>query len=857
MLDVIAFRGSSCDNTDWIDAQVAAYTTYTIPNIPPGTYYVRSSNKGDTWYVNEYHTVSGSTNNGVSYTCDGATQVVVNSGMDTPNIDFQLDSGGRISGIVYKSDGSTPIPDADIRVNPFVGGACEGECGVNGTVTSNGSYTIAGLPAGIYYIQAFLESGANYINEWYDESLSSHDCNDADPVQVWVGVETQNIDFQLDSGGSITGKLVDENGQPLGNLEVEYDSESPGNWQNTWSNQADGTFTLSGLGAGSLQIKIISDPGRYLAGFRRHFYLEPGEQKDIGTLKVRKGVVISGMVTKDSVPLPDLELSVGAKLILAEVDTGGDGTFNFVLPPGEFTINTADSMDPITTLPQEVVVTESDIMTNKSVPTIAAYDTSNGDVYSGTVTINASPPPSAELMVFSFMNDQELGLNNWGAVSPLSIGGPFDGSSPSNPYQLATPLGSIVQLTLGLYNTFSDGNESLTVIDSASDLSNGGAHNFTYNNSDSTVDGYVLRNGEVVFWASVGLYREPGNEFAGFARTDHTGYFLLYDVPDGTYRVDATAEDYDCIKQTPNIVVSGNLTLSAIELGECASYHSDEFAADFGANGLWHYDGSDWSQLTTLNPEAMETWEGDLAVGFSTSGLWSYDGATWDFLTINNPEEMVGWSQGLAADFGGLGLWNYDGSNWSPLTTSNPKAMESWPGSLAVDFGVSGGLWAYDGSTWTFLTTHDAENMVAWNHGLAGDFGTSGLWNYDGSNWTLLTTNDAVMMQSWNRGLAVDFSTGLWSYDGASWAFLTTSHPEGMGAWNNGLAADFGGSGLWSYDGSSWGLLTSQNPETMEGWASGLAVDLGGAGLWTYDGSDWSQLTTSDADDMIAVDLKP
>ena len=329
-LDVKAFRGSSCENTDWIGAQVAANPTYTITNVPPGTYYVQSSNKGDTWYVDEYHTVSGSTNNGVSYKCDGATQVTVNSGTDTPNINFQLDNGGRISGIVYKSDGITPITDADIRVNPFEGGACEGDSGHNGTVTSNGSYTIAGLPAGSYHIQAFLESGANYINEWYSDPLSSVDCNDADAVQVWVGVETQNIHFQLDSGGSITGKLVDENGQPLGNLEVKYENLGPGNWQNTWSDPADGAFTLSGLGVGGAGIKILSDPGRYLAGFKRVYYLTQGENKDIGTLKVQKGAVVSGMVAKDGVPLHDLELSVGAKLTLAEVDTGADGTFSFV-----------------------------------------------------------------------------------------------------------------------------------------------------------------------------------------------------------------------------------------------------------------------------------------------------------------------------------------------------------------------------------------------------------------------------------------------------------------------------------------------------------------------------------------------
>jgi hypothetical protein len=560
---VIAFRGSSCENSEFIGAQVSANPTYTITNVPPGTYYVRSSNNGNSWYVDEYHTVSGSTNNGVSYSCDAATQVTINSGTGTANIDFQLDSGGRISGTVYKSDGITPITDAFIRIFAYELELCERDY-VDGGFTSNGNYFIGGLPAGSYYIQAFRESGANYIDEWYNVPLSSYDCNDADPVQVWVGMETQNIDFQLDSGGSITGTLVDENGQPLGNLKVECDGQVPGGWQQTWSDPADGTFTLYGLGHGHAEITIISDPGRYLAGFIRNYYLEAGEQKNIGTLKVQKGAVISGMVTKNGTPLQDFELVAGAKLTMAEVDTGADGTFSFVLPPGEFTINNQE--DFFATAPQTVVVAQADIMTNKSIPTIAAYDVSNGDVYDGTVTINVSPPTGAGVMVLSFMNDEKFDLNNWGATNPLSIGGFFDGSTALNPYQLATPPGSAVRLMLALYSERNDGNKSITLIESTSDVTGGGTYNYTYNNIGSTVDGHVTRNGEPVYWALVGLYRETGNEFVGFATTDHTGRYVLYNVPDGTYRVKATAEDYDGTCKTPCFLINDDLTIPAIEL---------------------------------------------------------------------------------------------------------------------------------------------------------------------------------------------------------------------------------------------------------------------------------------------------
>ena len=804
-LDVKAFRGSSCEDAQWINAQVAANPTYTITNVPPGTYYVRSSNKGDTWYVNEYHTVSGSTNNGVSYTCDGAIQVTVNSGTGTPNIDFQLDSGGRISGTVYKSDGITPITDADIRVNPYEGGACEGQGGVSGTMTSNGNYTISGLPAGSYYIQAFRDSGANYINEWYNVPLSSYDCNDADPVQVWVGVETQNIHFQLDSGGSITGRLVDENGQPLGNVEVKYDHEGPGNWQQTWSDPADGTFTLSGLGVGGTQITIFSDPGRYLAGFIRNYYLEAGENKNIGTLTVQKGAVISGMVAKGGTPLADFELVAGAKLTMAEVDSGADGTFSFVLPPGEFTINNQE--DFFATAPQTVVVAEADIMTNKSIPTTAAYDVSNGDVYNGTVTINVSPPTGARVMVLSFMNDEEFDLNNWGATNPLSIGGLFDGLTASNPYELATPPGSAVQLMLALYSEWNDGNKSLTLIESTSDVTGGGTYNYTYNNIGSTLDGYVIRNGEPAYWALVGLYRETGNEFAGFAYTDHTGHYVFYNVSDGTYGVDVTAEDYDGIVKTPNVLVNNNLTIPTIELeGQIAK---DELAIDFKTTGIFVYNAGSWNKIYKgIDPEALCSFGTYLAVDFGiTYGLYVYDAGAWTRVYKGVAiEKMAGFGGKLAVDFGTsypIYEYNFATDTWTPIYNySSPRdTIEALGDKLVVDFKTAG-IYVYDAGIWNRIYKGvDPVNIVSFGDKLAIDFGiTYGLYvyKYDTDTWTRVYKGVAIeKMAEIDGDLVVDFGTahGLYVYefDTDNWTRVYKGVAiEKMAGFDGNLAVDFG-----------------------------------------------------------------
>jgi hypothetical protein len=212
---------------------------------------------------------------------------------------------------------------------------------------------------------------------------------------------------------------------------------------------------------------------------------------------------------------------------------------------------------------------------------------------------------------------------------------------------------------------------------------------------------------------------------------------------------------------------------------------------------------------------SFTTGNDELAVDFGTSGLWHYDGSTFTQLNGQSPEAMEYWNGGLAGDFAASGLWNYDGSSWNLLTTLNPQSMEAWDSSLAVYF-AGNGLWSYDGATWSLLTTNTPETMQTWSGGIAVDFGTFGLWTYNGSSWSLLTTSNADGMESWANGLAVDFgSFGLWSYNGSSWNLLTTNNPEDMRAWSGGLATDFGTFGLWNYDGVSWSQLTAWNAEDM------------------------------------------
>jgi hypothetical protein len=293
--------------------------------------------------------------------------------------------------------------------------------------------------------------------------------------------------------------------------------------------------------------------------------------------------------------------------------------------------------------------------------------------------------------------------------------------------------------------------------------------------------------------------------------------------------------------------------------------------SDFGIAGLYQYDGSSWSRLTSSNPEYLAAYGGKMTGDFGVAGLYEFDGASWFQLTSSDADNsgncMVAYGTSLVVDFGGLGLWQYDGGSWSRLTLSNPQYLAVYGSKLVGDFGVAG-LWEFDGTAWSQLTSSDPDNagncMVAYGMSLVVDFGALGLYRYVGGSWSRLTSSNPQYLAVYGSKLVGDFGVaGLWEFDGASWSQLTSSDADNSGnclvAYGTSLIGDFGVAGLYQYDGSSWSRLTSSNPQYLAVYGNKLVGDFGSAGLYEFDGTFWSQLTSSDADNngncMVGVDF--
>jgi len=197
------------------------------------------------WFENTYHQ-------------HGATPVSVAVSTDTPNIDFTLDLGGAMSGTVRNADGSVTIGNVSVECRRTID---DQDDWFTTTADANGDYTFSSLPYGDYIVRSpgggrWGAGDDNYIHEWYDNRTTE---GEADPVTIADGVSPSNIDFTLDSGGSISGRVTFAgDGTPIANLHVQVSDYATGQGVGGTNTDAEGNYTLHGLPAGSYRVRACS-----------------------------------------------------------------------------------------------------------------------------------------------------------------------------------------------------------------------------------------------------------------------------------------------------------------------------------------------------------------------------------------------------------------------------------------------------------------------------------------------------------------------------------------------------------------------------------------------------------------------
>jgi molybdopterin-binding protein len=205
VLVVVFSTGANPDNVGY--AVTAANGAYTVAGLPAGSYDVCFDGSGatggssPTGYTDQCYTTVAWDGN---YTDPSGTAVPVTVGSTTSGIDVSLPAGGAISGTVTDTS-SGPLTEVSVVV--FTTGANPDNVGYASTA-ANGTYTVAGLPAGSYDVcfDASAATGgsspAGYVDQCYNNTAWDGDTTDisgAAAVAVTVGSTAVDISAVLAS----------------------------------------------------------------------------------------------------------------------------------------------------------------------------------------------------------------------------------------------------------------------------------------------------------------------------------------------------------------------------------------------------------------------------------------------------------------------------------------------------------------------------------------------------------------------------------------------------------------------------------------------------------------------------------
>ena len=213
---------------------------YIVYGLPEGDYRVSIWGGYGYWVDQFYDHVRG---------WDEATPVTVVAGFDTGDINFDLESGGRVSGNVSDANGSAAYVFVD---------ACAWDDSFcrNAETDENGDYTIYGLPEGDYRVSVWGEQGG-WAEEFYNNQYSY---DYADPVPVTIGSDTGGIDFFMDPAGSISGTVTAVGGGLIEDeiyLSACFEDDSFCRWAPM---QPDGTYVITRLPAGKYRVNAYQWP---------------------------------------------------------------------------------------------------------------------------------------------------------------------------------------------------------------------------------------------------------------------------------------------------------------------------------------------------------------------------------------------------------------------------------------------------------------------------------------------------------------------------------------------------------------------------------------------------------------------
>ena len=268
----------------YVDNQTDSDGRYAVTGLAPGEYRVWADGQ-DLGYIKVHF------NNRLFW--DDADPIPIGGSEEVTGVDFSLSVGASISGRVTDEETGLPVAGVGISANEDLGGT-----GAYAVTDAWGEYHLTGLAPGTYRVQASPQDNratAAYAQEYYSEGLTY---DDGDLIAVGPRDEIHGIEFTLQVGGSVSGRVLDAaTGLPIRDVQV-FAHFADGGYESYATTGSDGRYTLTGL-----------IPGRYgiTAEARSQGYLDTpyGDPKEGDILTIAGSEALSGI---------DFNLGIGASI---------------------------------------------------------------------------------------------------------------------------------------------------------------------------------------------------------------------------------------------------------------------------------------------------------------------------------------------------------------------------------------------------------------------------------------------------------------------------------------------------------------------------------------------------------------
>jgi hypothetical protein len=586
--------------------------------------------------------------------------------------------------------------------------------------------------------------------------------------------ETITIEVANTGNATISGNIFNTSRAAMAGVNVRYYNEAI-NYASNSTSDTNGAYSFSGMPTGIVEMMARPDVSSEKAWKKRYIYLADSDNETGVDFTLDQGYLVTGLIV-DSTGSPVEGVSVNAEcengVYFAETTSSASGRYEMRLPAGNYGIS-IDEESAYKGNPQFVTVSGDVAVSN-----VVVYNSDTGSSITGSVTSGEGIQvrEGAAFAVLAFSGGSLSGVNiaNFDKYAPVSMALV---TPPGGSYNLVVPPSANYDVCLGVSAHTESGVESFTVRGSLLNTpADSAGASFSYDSTGGTISGTVRYGDTNLLKAEVILTNSLGY-FVGFAETDQNGAYNLYNVPAGTYTLQAkyngetsgvvscTVTDGESAEASMTFSLTPPMVTGNID-GDANG--RDDIIIDFGSShGIWiYYNNADWWQLHTVSPESMAVGDldangrDDIIIDFGSShGIWIYyNNADWWQLDPTNPESITtgdldaNGKDDIIIDFGSsYGIWiYYNNADWWQLHALSPESITTGNADgtagddLIIDFGPSYGIWIYyNNAEWGRLHELSADSVVAGaidavnGNDIIIDFGPSyGIWiRYNNSDW--------------------------------------------------------------------------------------------------------------------------